>query len=364
MATSQPAAARATRSATDVAFLVHDGIVLLDLAGPVEVFSIANMFGGRYERRIITVGAESTVRTNIGVQLGVDGSLRDLRSGVDTLVVVGGPDLPALEPAVVEEVRTAALGARRVVSICTGAFILAAARLLDGREATTHWAFASTLAERYPLVDVQPDRIFVQDGHVWTSGGVTSGIDLALAIVEEDHGSAVARQVAKLMVVFLRRPGGQSQHATRSPAVRARSEPLRTAIDAVIAKPDADHSVAALAGRAGFSERQFTRVFRDETGTTPARFVETVRVEVAQGVLEAGDEALGVVARWVGFGSEETMRRAFLRQLGVTPGNLSGALSIGARERRARRGARAPVRAASRRVAGAITGRMRPVTGG
>jgi transcriptional regulator GlxA family with amidase domain len=204
--------------------------------------------------------------------------------------------------------------------VCTGAFVLAEAGLLDGRAATTHWFACRTLAERYPAVAVQPDRIYVDDGTVATSGGITAGIDLALALVEADFGAATARKVARWLVMFLQRPGGQSQFSERLTLELASGSTLRPLVDAIVMHPDAPHSVADLAQRAAISERHLTRVFAAEMGMTPGRFVERVRVEAARDLLEATRLKLPVIADRSGFGSVETMRRSFLRVTGVGPG--------------------------------------------
>lgn len=218
-----------------------------------------------------------------------------------------------------EVVRQLTEQARCTASVCTGAFLLAAAGLLDGRRATTHWREASQLALRFPAVQVEPDAIFVQDGPVMTSAGVSAGIDLSLAIVEQRHGAQVARAVARDLVVFMQRPGGQSQFSVRSQAPHARHEMLRQVLDAVVEDPAGSHTLPAMARRAGLSARQVTRLFDDEVGITPARYVEQVRMEAARAMPETGDDTIELVARRAGFGSPESLRRAFTRQLGVTP---------------------------------------------
>jgi transcriptional regulator GlxA family with amidase domain len=203
--------------------------------------------------------------------------------------------------------------------VCTGAFLLAAAGVLDGRRATTHWRNARQLALRFPAVRVESDAIFVQDGQLMTSAGVSAGIDLSLAIVEKHYGARVARAVAEDMVVFMQRPGGQSQFSVRSQAVHTRHEMLRHVLDVVVEDPAGNHTLSAMARRAGVSARHVTRLFDDEVGITPARYVEQVRMEAARAMLETGDETVEVVARRAGFGSPESLRRAFMRHLDVTP---------------------------------------------
>jgi transcriptional regulator GlxA family with amidase domain len=212
-----------------------------------------------------------------------------------------------------------AAGARRTCSVCTGAFLLASAGLLDGRAATTHWAFCAELARCHPRVCVEPDRIFVRDGTIMTSAGSTAGMDLTLALIEEDHGPDVARTVARWTVMFLQRPGGQSQFSERLALPGTIASPIRLVLDAIVAQPAADHRLAQLAKCAAISERHLRRMFVDQTGTTPARFVERVRVEAARERLERTATPIETVAASCGFGSPETMRRAFLRVLGVGP---------------------------------------------
>ncbi|MFD6549712.1 GlxA family transcriptional regulator [Streptomyces sp. NPDC058398] len=237
-------------------------------------------------------------------------------------VVPGGPEWPSLikDDSLLDAVRALDEHSRRTASVCTGAFLLAAAGLLDGRRATTHWRFADQLALRYPKVTVEADSLFVRDGHVMTSAGVSSGIDLSLALVEEQLGADTARAVAKDMVVFMQRPGGQSQFSVRTHSPRARQEMLRRVLDAVAEDPSTEHTLATMARRAGVSTRHMTRLFHDEMTTTPARYVEPVRMEAAQAMLAGGDDPLATVARHTGFGSPESLRRAFTRNLGITPG--------------------------------------------
>ncbi|MFF4899005.1 GlxA family transcriptional regulator [Streptomyces sp. NPDC001068] len=304
-----------------VTVLVFPGVRLLDVTGPIEVFSSANDFGGRY--RVRTVSSDGAdVLTASGTGLHVDLSAAQAQDPGDVLVVPGGPEWPTLvkDDALLDTVRALDAHSRRTASICTGAFLLAAAGLLDGRTATTHWRFTDQLALRYPRVTVSPDALFVRDGHIMTSAGVSSGIDLSLALVEEHFGADVARAVAKDMVVFMQRPGGQSQFSVRSRTPHARQETLRRVLDAVAEDPSADHTLAAMARRAGVSSRHMTRLFHEETATTPARYVERIRMEAAQAMLESGDDPLATVARRTGFGSPESLRRAFTRNLGITPG--------------------------------------------
>lgn len=304
-----------------VTVLVFPGVRLLDVTGPIEVFTAANEFGGRYRLRLVSAdGGEVT--TAAGTRLGVDMAVDEARGTSDVLVVPGGPEWDRLikDDALLDHVRRLHADSRRTASVCTGAFLLAAAGLLDGHRATTHWRNADDLALRFPEVQVEPDAIFVEDGRVVTSAGVSAGIDLSLALVEEHFGGEVARSVAKDMVVFMQRPGGQSQFSARARAPHTRQEALRRVLDAVAEAPGADHTLSAMARRASLSSRHVSRLFRDEVGVTPARYVEQVRLEAAAAMLESGDDPTAVVARRTGFGSPESLRRAFVRHLGVTPG--------------------------------------------
>jgi transcriptional regulator GlxA family with amidase domain len=237
-------------------------------------------------------------------------------------MVVGGEDMPAtarIERGLADWIAATAEQARRTVSVCTGAFLLAAAGLLDGREATTHWTRCEDLARMYPRVRVEADRIFIRDGAIGTSAGVTAGIDLTLALVEEDFGREIALDVARAMVVYLKRPGGQSQFSGALSVQQASRPALRDLQAWIAGHLDEDLSIAALAGRAGLSERSFARAFRAEVGQTPAAYVEALRVERARALLEDGAQSLELVARATGFSSPEILRRAFHRRLGVSP---------------------------------------------
>jgi transcriptional regulator GlxA family with amidase domain len=239
----------------------------------------------------------------------------------DTLIVAGGPGFrqAADDPALVRWVARTAARARRTASVCTGAFILAEAGLLDGRRATTHWSAAATLARLHPGIEVDAEPIFVRDGDVWTSAGVTAGMDLALALVEEDLDREAALTIARHLVLFLRRPGGQSQFSATLAAQQPEREPLRDVQRRVVEDVAGDHSVETMAARAHMSPRHFARAFRAETGMTPARYVERVRLEAARRRLEETGEPIAAVATACGFGTAETMRRTFLRALAVSP---------------------------------------------
>ncbi|WP_197502797.1 MULTISPECIES: GlxA family transcriptional regulator [unclassified Mycobacterium] len=301
-----------------VVIVVFDDVTLLDVAGAGEVFVEANRFGADYRLRIASVDGRD-VTSSIGTTLGVTDRLSAIESA-DTVLVAGSDALPArpTDPALVEAVRAIAGRSRRMASICTGSFILAQAGLLRGRRATTHWNNARSLARAFADVTVEPDAIFVRDGDVFTSAGISSGIDLALALVEMDHGRDLVRDVARWLVVYLKRAGGQSQFSVLVEAEPPPQSPLRAVTDAIAADPAADHGVAKLAARAALSTRQLTRLFKTELGTTPARYVESVRVDFARAAIEDG-RSVAETAGVAGFGSTETLRRAFLSHLGISP---------------------------------------------
>lgn len=316
-------------------FALYDKVTLQDVAAPLEIFARANDFGAAY-RVLLASPTGAAVGTTAFASLSVDVSLAEVPDSIDTLLVPGGvpaeftftpglhdiPEEPTPDavPDALEMVRVLAPRARRVASVCTGAFVLAAHGLLDGRRATTHWAHCQELARNYPKVKVDPDSLFVQDGRYITGAGITAGIDLALALVESDYGPAVARRVARWMVVFLQRPGGQAQFSVWAESAFPVVGGLREVVDSVIADPGADHSIASLATRAALSERHLVRMFRDQVGMTPARFVEQARLEAAKVLLATGDHSQDTVARRAGFGTPDTMRRTFRRNLGVSPG--------------------------------------------
>jgi transcriptional regulator GlxA family with amidase domain len=307
--------------------VVYPGVQSLDLVGPLEVFSGAQLLldlESRGERgyRITVVSREGTaLPTSSGLTITPDARLSEAPTEIDTLLVAGGYGcIEATEDRVlIDWLRHASAAARRTASVCTGAFLLAEAGLLDGRRATTHWASAEELARRYPAVEVDPEPIFLCDGEVWTSAGVTAGMDLALALVEEDLDRELALTIARHLVLFLRRPGNQSQFSATLATQQPDREPLREAQRYALENPAADLSVEAMAARAHLSPRHFARSFRAELGVTPARYVEHVRLEAARRRLEDTSDAVGAVAASCGFGTPETMRRVFLRALGVGP---------------------------------------------
>lgn len=304
-----------------VVILAFPSIQMLDVTGPSEVFSMAHRrANGAYRLELVAPTAAS-IAASSGLRLVPDRAIGACRGPIDTLMVAGGAGTAdALEDeALVRWIASAAARSRRVASVCNGAFLLAAAGLLDGRRATTHWAACDELARRHPAVRVERDPIFVRDGHVASSAGVTAGIDLALSFVEEDLGPAAALEVARWLVLFLRRPGGQSQFSASIAGQAAEREPLRELQGWIADNLDAELSVAALAERVFMSPRNFARAFRREVGLTPAAYVEAVRVERARTALEAGEAPVEQVARSCGFGTVETMRRAFRRRVGASP---------------------------------------------
>lgn len=323
-----------------VVVILFDGVDLLDVTGPPEVFALLNRELGSgpaldpshsnnhstgYE---VVLAAETMapVTTSAGVRVLPDATFAELaRRGIDTLLVPGavaadGPrrGCAVTDPAVVDRVRTLAAGARRVASVCVGAHILAAAGLLDGRRATTHWSTARQLADDHPAIDVDADPIFIRDGDVWTGAGISACLDLALALVAEDFGEAAALRVARHLVMYLKRPGGQSQFSVPMdpPSTTRRMDGLRHHITANIA---GRLTVADLAAHAHVSERQLARLFTAELGTTPAAYIESARVEVARHRLETTDATLERIASACGFNTTDTLIRAFRRTLDTTP---------------------------------------------
>ncbi|MEU5808619.1 MULTISPECIES: GlxA family transcriptional regulator [unclassified Streptomyces] len=308
-------------SSHHVLVVLYDGLQSLDVSGPVEVFAGVARFPGQPGYRIRTASpGGAPVRTSSGLTLVPDGGLEHERPGPGTtLLVPGGRYSGDFDARLTDWLRSHGGGAQRLVSVCTGGLLLAEAGLLDGRRATTHWSVCEQMARDYPRVAVEPDPIYVRDGRVATSAGVTAGIDLALALVEEDHGRDIAAQIARHLVVFLRRPGNQAQFSAQLAAQSARREPLREVQHWITEHPAADLSVPALAERARLSPRHFARAFHAETGVTPGRYVERVRVEHARRLLEDSGEGVAQIARACGYGTPEALRRAFVRTLGQPP---------------------------------------------
>jgi transcriptional regulator GlxA family with amidase domain len=303
-----------------VVIVVFPGVQTLDVTGPAEVFRAASLIHPP-GYRVTVAGPQAGPLPTSTVSLVPDARLDQCTGRIDTLIVAGGSGARRAEEDqwLVDWIAKAAKRSRRVASVCTGAFLLAKAGLLDGRRATTHWASCADLVARYPAVSVEADPIFVRDGNVVTSAGVTAGMDLALALVEEDLGRPVALEAARHLVVFLQRPGGQAQFSAQLAAQTADRAPLRELQAWIPDHLDEDLSVPALARRACMSDRNFARAFRRETGQTPGAYVEAARIESARIALETGDLPVDAIARRAGFGTVETMRRAFRRQVGVSP---------------------------------------------
>jgi transcriptional regulator GlxA family with amidase domain len=305
-----------------IVFVAFEGVEALDITGPWEVFHTAGLIAGRPPPLRCLTATGRDVRSNSGLSFRADAAIGELGGApIDTLIVPGGLGVSGAsrDLDLVAAIGAIAATARRTAGVCTGAFLLAEAGLLDGRRATTHWASCERLAERFPAVEVDSDPIFIRDGDVFTSAGVTAGMDLALALVEEDYGAEVALQTARMLVLYARRPGGQTQFSVQLAHQLAEREPLRDLQAWIGEHLDEDLSVGALANRVHLSERQFARVFRRELGVTPADYVEQLRVERARSVLETNASTLEEVAARCGFAGAEVMRRAFQRRIGTSP---------------------------------------------
>lgn len=291
-------------------------VQILDVSGPLEVFSNAP----GYDVHLVSPDGERSLRTNRGINLGDATPLGEFSGLIDTLVVAGGPgaEMGVYDPQFIAWIAEAARGCRRVASICTGAFLLAEAGLLNGKEAATHWRFCDRLEREYPKVKVRRDPIYLRDGSVYTSAGITAGIDLALALVEEDHGHRISLEIARFLVMFLVRPGGQAQYSHMLSHQAGASQPLRELQVWMLEHLRENLTVESLAERLGVSARHFTRVCLRETGLNPGQFVDRMRVEAAQQIIDSSNKGLKEVADTCGFGSAEAMRRAFTRLLGVT----------------------------------------------
>lgn len=305
-----------------LALLVPPRVQMLDVTGPSDVFAEANRQAGREVYRVTVVAtARTAVEASSGLRFLPDQSIHDSAGPFDTVLVTGAPDLDTGPqwPDAIAWLRRQAEASRRFGSICSGALWLAQTGLLAGRRVTTHWRTATTLASRHPQLHVEPDAFVVRDGPVRTAAGVTAGMDLAIALVEEDLGRDAALAVAAELVVFYRRPGGQmqfSRHGMAAPSGRGALQALQRYVQAHPAEP---HSVASLADRAGMSARHFARLFTQEVGMTPAAFVERARVEAARRMLEEGHDTPKRVAARVGYAHADGLRRVFMRHLGVSP---------------------------------------------
>jgi transcriptional regulator GlxA family with amidase domain len=297
------------------------GVQALDVVGPYDVFTGASLLtGGGYDVVMASVAGQP-VRTATGLAF-VAAPLPDPDDPIDTVVLPGGAGVEGArsDAELVAWIKTVATHARRIVTVCTGAFLAAEAGLLDGQRVTTHWAFAERLANEFPAIDVDADPIFVRSSDtVWTAAGVTAGIDLTLALVEDDHGTELAQTVARWLVLYLRRPGGQTQFAAPVWMPRARRDAIRDVQEMIEAEPGGPHSIDDLARRAAMSPRHFTRVFTAEIGEAPGQYVERIRTEAARRQLEETDDTVVAIAARCGFGTAETMRRNFLRRVGISP---------------------------------------------
>lgn len=318
-----------------VVIATFDTAQILDVTGPLEVFSSSSRFlpSARYQTYVVTTRG-GPVAASCGLEF-ASSPMSEITGPIDTVMVAGGADMDAAiaDQDLLHQVRRLAANARRVASVCSGAFVLAAAGLLDGRRATTHWSECSQLDDRYPRVTVDADAIYVRDGNVWTSAGVTAGIDLALALIADDHGRQSAAAIARQLVVYLQRSGGQAQYSALLASQAADIAPVR---DLLAWLPDHltdDLSVPALARQVNLSERQFTRVFKSAVGHTAADHVEAVRLDSACRLLETTNRTIEQIAKTCGFGTPETMHRAFRRRLNTTPGDyrhhFRGACAVG-----------------------------------
>jgi transcriptional regulator GlxA family with amidase domain len=310
-----------------IAIVVYPAVEALDAVGPHEVFAAAlrlveaSRSADRGYRVQLVAQHAAPVRCASGLTLQPEATLAELSGALDTLVVAGGDGSRAAigNAELIDGIRAVAGRSKRVASVCSGAFLLAEAGLLDGRRATTHWSACAEFAARYPSIQLDPDPIYVRDGSVYTSAGVTAGMDLSLALVEEDLGRDAALTIARYLVLFLRRPANQSQFSAQLSVQTAHRESLRDLQQWIVEHPDAALTIEALAARAAMSPRHFARSFARETGMTPGRYVERVRVEAARRRLEDTSEPIGVIAEACGFGTAETMRRSFIRALASSP---------------------------------------------
>lgn len=306
-----------------IAILAFPRVQLLDVVGPADVFAeAARHLGNPRAYQVQVIGTEDgVIKSSSGLRLVVDSTVSTHRGAPDTLLVTGSPHIDdiANNADLQAWLKRQSKTVRRIGSVCSGAFVLAAAGLLHGKRVATHWNAVERLAVENPDATVEPDAIYVKDGNLYTSAGVTAGMDLALAMVEEDHGRELALKVARELVMFLKRPGGQSQFSAHLAAQTTERSSIRDVQEYVVAHLRADLSVPRLANRAGMSERNFARVFRAEAGVTPAEFVETARIDAARRLVEASEVSLKRLAYAVGYANVDGFRRAFIRRLGVAP---------------------------------------------
>jgi len=304
-----------------VAMLIYPGVAPLDVTGPLQVFGIANFLRKQKLYDVLTIAPDgAAVPTAVGFSFLPACAMAALPLPVDTLLVSGGggPD-GGCEPIILDWLRQAAPQTRRFGSICTGAFALGAAGLIAGKRVTTHWAFGTELAQRHPTAKVDIDAIFIRDGNLYTTAGISAGIDLALALVEEDHGRDFALAIARYLVLFLKRSGGQAQFSTQLRAQFSSIPAIQKVQQWCHDNLRGDLRVSALARRAAMSERNFIRLFHEDTGQTPAEFVESARLQVACRLLEENTLSVKEIAERCGLGSAATLRRIFMRRLGVSP---------------------------------------------
>jgi transcriptional regulator GlxA family with amidase domain len=317
--------AHARSSRRNIALVGYDGAQSLDLVGPFEVFRMANYYSGTQTYQIMLVSPRGgDIVANSGLRLAGAIALKDVPRDLDTILVAGGDERGvrgAVDSEIVAWVRSRAKRTPRVGSVCSGAFVLAAAGLLDGRRATTHWESCDELRRMRPQVELEPDAIYVADPPFYTSAGVTAGFDLCLSFVEADCGADIALAVARNLVLFMRRPGGQTQYSAALNVQAAATPRIRKLVAQVTADPTGDLGVPQLAERAGMSERTFSRVFHKETGLTPAAFVEIARVDRAKALLETSNWPLARIAEKSGINSLDALHRAFQKRVGVTPGD-------------------------------------------
>jgi len=305
-----------------VVMVAFDAAELLDVVGPLEAFASATALAADRGAYAIDIAAQQAgpIRASSGLGITATTDYAAI-AAADTVLVAGGAgvETAAQDAALLDALRQAARGSARIGSVCTGAFVLAAAGLLDGRRAVTHWNWCARLAARYPAIEVEADPIFLVDRGIWTSAGVTAGIDMALAMIELDHGPKLAMRTAQELVMFRRRPGGQSQFSAELAVQAVPHRPIQKLQEWILANPGADLSVDALAARAAMSARNFARVFQRETGMTPARFVEQARLQKARELLELSAMSVDKIAEVSGYRSADVLARAMLRRLGITP---------------------------------------------
>lgn len=306
-----------------VAVLAFPGVQMLDVVGPIDVFNEAVRQAGTpdaYKLEVIsTVGGP--IRASNGMRFYPDSTIESVKPGIDTLLIAGGPSLQTAEEdeQLSNWLKEQYRHVRRLGSVCSGAFILAKAGVLDGKKVTTHWNSSARLARTFPKLKVVADQIYVKDGSIYTSAGVTAGMDLALALVEEDFGRGIALKVAREFVMFLKRPGGQAQFSAHLAAQTAERSVIRNVQEWILENLDQPLTVDQLAAHAGMSTRNFARTFKHEAQITPAEYVEMARIDAARRLLEETNNPLKRVAAWCGFGDPNALRRAFLRRLGVSP---------------------------------------------